>query len=71
MSTEIKITEVEVNRLNVKPGEVLFFKYKGEFKINRLLAIRDTLKDAFPDNKVVVMGLPEEDDLVVSTVRPE
>jgi hypothetical protein len=69
---EITIKEVEVQKLNLQKGEVLFVKYKGEqIEVRQLMDFRKELRKVFPNNKVVVLGLPEGEDLEFSTVKPE
>lgn len=55
---ELKLNEAEVQKLNLQPGEVLVIKVKSDdldgYDIARL---SDGLKNFFPNNKVLVMGV--------------
>lgn len=66
---EIIIKEAEVIKITPQPGEVLFFKFKGdEWMSEQLNAMGKELRKLFPANKVVVMALPENHDLELTAV---
>jgi hypothetical protein len=69
---EITIKEVEVQRLNLQKDEVLVVKYKGDqVEVSQLMDFRTELRKIFPNNKVVILGLPENEDMEFSTIKPE
>lgn len=70
MSEEQKVNllEVEVNKISLQPGDVLLAKVKGpDFKNEEVCeALKHSLKQVFPNNKVGVLFL--EDNQIDFTV---
>lgn len=57
---DITLKEVEVNKISLKPGDVLVVKMKGEdFDTYHLQGFGENLRQLFPNNKVVVLGMDE------------
>jgi len=66
---EIVIKVAEVMKITPQPGDVLFFKFKGdEFHSTDVNAIGKELRALFPANKIVVMALPDNHDVELTTV---
>jgi len=69
---ELTLKEAEVIKISPMPGDVLFFKFKGdqfmEDDVNNLGA---QLRKMFPANKVVVMALPSGHDVELTTVQEQ
>lgn len=67
---EITIKEAEILKISPKPGEVLLFKFKGEqFFTDDVNELGKQLRVLFPNNKVVVMALPDFHDVELTTVE--
>lgn len=66
---EITLKEVEVQKLNVMPGDVLIFKFKGEIDEYQMKAFGAQLRKLFPDNKVVVLGLDDDQDIELTVLE--
>jgi len=67
---DITIKEAEVIKLNPQPGEVLIFKFKGnEFVNDDVQHLGDRLRALFKKNKIVVMCLPKDHDVELTTVQ--
>lgn len=70
----ILIKEVEVNRLNLKPGETLVVKVSGEEFINNsdmLMRLKMGFETSFPDNKILLMSMPEGNRVEFDTILEE
>lgn len=67
------IKQVEVMKVNVRPGDILIFKIKSDtIESSWLQFFSDHLRaEVFPDNKCLVIGLDPQDDLEVTAVGPE
>jgi len=69
---EVVIKEAEVIKLNAQPGDVLFFKFKGDdFHNDDVQRLGDRLRKIFPNNKVIVMTLPNGHDVELTSVKEE
>lgn len=67
---EVVIREAEVIKLNVQPGDVLFFKFKGDdFYNDDVQRLGDRLRKMFVNNKVVVMALPKDHDVELTVAK--
>jgi hypothetical protein len=63
---EIKLTEIEVSKLSLQPGDVLFFKIiSSGIDDSDFQAINKVIQDRFPNNKIMVMVFPPGDDLEI------
>ena len=71
---EIKanLLEVEINKINLKPGDVLLAKVKGpDFKDEEVCeALKESLKSVFPNNRIGVLFL-EENQIDFSLISSE
>ena len=57
---DLKITEVEVTRVNLQPGDLLAVKiYADDIDESHLKALKGQLKTLFPDNKIMLFALPK------------
>lgn len=66
---EITIKEAEVLKICPQPGDVLFFKFKGDhFYTDDVNELGKQLRALFPANKCVVMALPDNHDVELTTV---
>jgi hypothetical protein len=66
---EITIREAEVMKIAPEPGDVLFFKFKGDhFYTEDVNKLGKELRALFPANKVVVMALPDNHDVELTMV---
>lgn len=67
---EVVIKEAELTKVNAQPGDVLFFKFKGDdFMNDDVQRLGDRLKKLFPNNKVITMTLPNNHDVELTSVR--
>lgn len=72
--SKVKFTEVEINRINLKPGDVLSVKLVGElFDADAMNSLQAALTNRFPDNKILVLLLPENHDVQMEVIvtKPE
>lgn len=74
MSEEKKVSllEVEVNKISLKPGDVLLAKVRGQdFRDDAVCeALKDALKSVFPNNKIGVLFL-EENQIDLTVISQE
>jgi len=68
--TEFVLKEVEVSKLNLQPGDVLTVKLRGEDfdSIEIIDSLRDTMKNIFPNNKVIVFRVSDENTMELGVV---
>jgi hypothetical protein len=67
---EVTIAQAEVLKITPQPGDVLFFKFKGDQWMDAdINAMGKQLRTLFPANKVVVMALPHEHDLELTVAE--
>ena len=60
----VNIKELDVYRLNLKPGETLFVKVKSDNLSNESLErFGNTLRFMLPNNQVIVMGIGESEEI--------
>lgn len=61
MSNEIKINQIEVQKINLQPGDVLMVTVQHE-DVNEeaLYALKNTLTGIFPDNKIMLFSMSSE-----------
>lgn len=70
--TVINVVNVEINRLNLQPGEVLMVTLKSEeTDMSFLSDFRNGIQKLLPNNKVGVIGLNPKDSLQITIVKPE
>lgn len=59
MDNELKIKEVEVTKLDLKPGQILTVKiYADDIWQEDLAELKEQLKELFPNNKIMLFALP-------------
>ncbi len=67
---EVTLKEVEVNKINLSPGDTLVVKLKGEqFSESDVYDLQETLKTRFSENKVLVLCFREDSDIVLETIK--
>ena len=67
---EIKLNEVEVQKLNLQPGEVLVVKVKSnDFNDHSMSQLGSGLRRIFPNNKVVVLGVEPEGNIDLTVAK--
>lgn len=67
---EIKLNEVDVQRLNLQPGEVLIVKIRSdEIDDSSIGALSRHLKTIFTNNKIVVLGVGSEGSIDLTTAK--
>ena len=67
---ELKINEVDVQKLNLQPGEVLVVKVKSDqVSADDIQSLCEGLKEFFPNNKVVVLAVEEGGDINLTTIK--
>lgn len=68
---ELKLNEVEVQKLNLQPGEVLVVKIKSDdLTQDAMYQLRKGMTAYFPNNKVVVLGIGEEGSIDLTVAKP-
>lgn len=66
---EVTLALAEVIKISPLPGDTLFFKFKGaEFYNDDVNDMGSQLRKLFPYNKVVVMALPPDHDVELTTI---
>ena len=66
----VNIVNVEVTRLNLKPGDVLMVKITSDIvSADSLAALRQQLTTIFPNNKVMLFAMSASDDIELSVVE--
>lgn len=67
---EIKFNEVEVQKLNLQPGEVLIIKVKTEFIDNsQMTTLGQGMRKIFPNNKVIVLSVEPEGSIDLTIAK--
>ena len=67
---EIKLNEIEVQKLNLQPGEVLIVKVKSdEITMASLEGLSEGIKSYFPNNKVAVLAIGENGAIDLTVVK--
>jgi len=72
MTDKVKLLEVDVNKISLKPGDVLLVKVKGpDFEDDEVCrSLGESLRKVFPNNKVGVLSLEDNSiDLTVITAE--
>lgn len=70
--SEIKLDIVELQKINLKPGDVLSAKLVGnDFDQETTESLSRHLKSIFPDNKIMVFTMPVGSDIVFEAVTKE
>lgn len=61
MSNELKINEIEVQKINLQPGDVLMVTVQHEDADEEsLYALKNTLTGLFPNNKIMLFSMSSE-----------
>lgn len=67
---ELKINEVEVQKLNLQPGDVLVVKVRSdEIEGSDIRQLSVGLKDIFKNNKVVVLAVGESGQIDLTIAK--
>lgn len=70
LENQMKFTEADVQKLDLKPGEVLVVKIKSdELDQYSMDSLSKGLKSYFPKNKVLIMGVGEEGSIDLTVVK--
>lgn len=68
--SELKINEVDVQKLNLQPGEVLVVKVRSdEINASDISQLSIGLKDIFKNNKVVVLAVGESGSIDLTIAK--
>lgn len=66
---ELSIKEIEVAKLNLQPGDTLAVTIKSDGLDEYILqALKDNFKIAFPNNRVLLFGVGENDDIKFTAI---
>ena len=66
----MEIKELELTRIVLEPGETLVVKVKSSNATSEGLEILgENLRERFPNNKVIVFGLGENDNIELTSVK--
>jgi hypothetical protein len=69
---EINIKEVEVQKLNIQPGEVLVISIKTiSLEEEDLADIKRSFEQLFPNNKVVIFSMTKNSKVEFTTIKDE
>jgi hypothetical protein len=67
---EVKLTEVEVQKINLTQGDVLVCTIKSdEITASSMNHLGEQLRTFFPNNKVIVMGVGSEGDIKFTVAK--
>lgn len=67
---EITFKEVEINKLNLQPDEVLVVKLKGDnFSAYDMDSLKMGFEGILPNNKVVLLALPNDSDIELTIAK--
>ncbi len=68
--SEIKFNEVDVQKLNLQPGEVLVIKVKSDdFDQASMQHLGQGMRAIFPNNKVLVLGVEKEGSIDLTIAK--
>jgi hypothetical protein len=66
---KVILEEAEIIRINPQPGDVLLFKFSGDqFSSEDVNNMGRQLRTFFPNNKCIVMTLPDEHNVELTVV---
>ena len=66
---ELSLNQIDVQKLNLQPGEVLIVTIKNnEVTQENILPLRENLSRLFPNNKVIFLLLSEDSDVNLTTI---
>lgn len=66
---DIKLNEVEVTKLNLKEGDVLFVKIKGsDWDGEQINFFKKAFQSYFPNNRIAMSAMPEDYDVELSVI---
>jgi len=72
MNEEIKLKELEVQKINLQPGDVLMVTVKHEdIDYSSMQNLRKQLNLAFPDNKVMLFGMGNSGEVKLAVMSSE
>ena len=61
---------VELQKISLAPGDVLAVKLVGDdFDVDTMESLRDSLKQVFTNNKVMVFQMPKNSDIQFSAIE--
>lgn len=64
MSDEIRLNEVDVQKINPQPGEVIIVTIKSDdVDASSMQALRNSMRAVFPNNQVMIMSVGSEGDI--------
>lgn len=67
---ELSLKEVEVSKINLQPGEVLVVTVKAEdMDESSMDYLAQGFRKYFPNNKIAVLALGENDEIKFQTVK--
>lgn len=67
---EVKFTEAQLHKINLNEGDVLITTIKSdEIDMSSMNQIGDYLRQTFPNNKVIVMGVGSEGDIKFTVAK--
>lgn len=72
MENELKINELDVMKLNLTPGQILIVKIcADDVSQADLQQLRRQFKAVFPDNQIMLFGLPTGGEMEMSILDTE
>jgi len=68
---ELKISELEIAKLNLQPGDTLMVKVRGDdFDYAETMeSLRQSLQNAFPLARVMVLCMDKDHDIQVTVIK--
>ena len=70
---EIKLNQIDVQKLNLQDGDVLMVKMKGDdfCSVEILNSLKNELQLIFPNNRVSVLCMPSDHDIAFDVVASQ
>lgn len=70
MSDEIRLNEVDVQKINPQPGEIIIVTIKSDdVDVSSMQALRQSMRAVFPNNQVMLMSVGSEGDIKFVVVK--
>lgn len=71
--SDIKLNQIDVQRLKLEPGEILVVKLSGMddlVTVEDMESLKASFQVNFPNNKILMMSLPEDGKVDLTVAKP-
>lgn len=70
MSDEVRLNEVDVQKINPQPGEIIIVTITSDdVDTASMQALRNSMKAVFPNNQVMIMSVGSEGSIKISVAK--